>query len=108
MHGRAAMLDMTADDEATVRHRLYEEIPALIVAAEPDVIVMLGPRPGLRRSTAEAIALAHRELRAARGRLVVVTDQATAARCCRALPALIVAATVRQAERALGLGSVSA
>ena len=104
MQGRVATLDMTADDDATVRQRLDDEIPALMFAAEQDVIVILGSRPGLHRATAEAIALAHRELHAARGRLVVVTDQATAARCCRRLPELIVAATLRQAERALGLG----
>jgi hypothetical protein len=75
MHGRVATLDMTADDEATVRRRLDEEIPALMLAAEQDVIVLLGERPGLHRATSEAIALAYRELHAARGRLVVVTDR---------------------------------
>jgi hypothetical protein len=96
-------VDMAADDEATVTVRLDSEIPALALAGVRYVVVDLGDRPVLRWSTAEAIALAHREVRALGGRLVVVGSPKAAGRCCRVCPELLVAATARQARAALGL-----
>ena len=100
-----ASLDMSGDDESIVRWRLDEEIPARMLSGTRYIVVALGDRPRLRRSTAAAIGLAHRELRAVRGRLVVITNQVTAGHCNRACPDLLVAASVRQAESALGLTS---
>jgi hypothetical protein len=97
-----ATLDMGADDEATVASRLDQEIPMLTVAGVRYVVVDLGDRPRLRRKTAEAVALGHRELRAVGGRLVVVGSDKAARRCARGCPELRVAATVRQARDGLG------
>jgi uncharacterized protein YhfF len=94
-------LDMAGEDEATVALRLDHEVPALAMAGTACVVLDLGDRP-LRHGTAAALALAHRELRATGGRLVVVTNAAGARQCSRVCPELIVAATRRQAHAALG------
>jgi hypothetical protein len=95
-------LDMAGDDEATICVRLDHAIPALMTSAVRCVVLDLGERRALRRSTAEAIALAHRELRAVRGRLVVATSREAVGTCERLCPELAVAATVRQAHAVLG------
>src|SRR4051794_38871354 len=97
---------MTGEDESTICLRLDEEIPALALS-RGYVILRVGDRP-LRRATADAVALAHRELRAVGGRLVVVTDQDGARQCTRVCPELLVAATERQAHAALGSWSLNA
>jgi hypothetical protein len=94
-------LDMADDDEATVAQRLDQEIPVLALAGTRYVVVDLGDRASLSRRTVEAVELAHRELRAVGGRLVVVGTPKAASRCSRACPELFVAATVRQARDAL-------
>jgi hypothetical protein len=94
-------LDMAVDDEATVASRLDHEIPALALAGSRYVVADLGDRPSVSRRTVEAVELAHRELRAMGGCLVVVGTPKAAFRCCRACPELLVAATVRQAREAL-------
>jgi hypothetical protein len=94
---------MAGEDETTVSRRLDREIPAL----GGYVILRLGDRP-LRRATAQAIALAHRELRAVGGRLVVVTNPEGARQCARVCPDVFVAATERQAHAALGLSALNA
>jgi hypothetical protein len=96
-------LDMSRDDEPTVALRLDGEVPAVVMSDVRYVILDLGERPTLRRSTADQIALAHRELRAVGGRLVVVGTQRAAHACARVCPELFVAATLRQAQAALGL-----
>ncbi len=96
-------VDMSRDDELTVARRLDSEIPAAVLSGAGLVIVDLGPRPGLRRATAEQVVLAHREMRAVGGRLVVVCTPRAAGDCARLCPELLVAATVRQAYAALGL-----
>lgn len=95
-------LDMAGEDETTVALRLDHEVPALAMAGAACVVLDLGDR-SLRHATAAAIALAHRELRATGGRLVVVTDPAGARHCTRECPGMLVAATLRQAHAALGL-----
>jgi hypothetical protein len=96
-------LDMSGDDEPTVALRLDGELPAVVMSGARYVILDLGQRPALRRSTVGEIALAHRELRAVGGRLVVVGTPRAASDCARQCPELFVAATVRQAQAALGL-----
>lgn len=94
-------LDMSSEDERTVRLRLDHEIPALALGGAGCVILNLGERPALRRGTADAVALAHRELRAVGAWLVVVTNPAGARQCARVCSDVIVAATRRQAHAAL-------
>jgi hypothetical protein len=96
-------LDMSGEDEQTVRLRLDQEIPEVAVAGVRHVILNLGERRALQRATREGVASAHRELRAVGGRLVVVTDHAGARHCTRECPDMLVAATRRQAHAALGL-----
>src|SRR5262245_42514388 len=84
-------LDMTADDEATIRLRLVHELPAVVEAGARYVVLDLGPREALRTGLTDALNTAHRELRAAQGRLVVVTSQQTAFACARACPDLLLA-----------------
>jgi hypothetical protein len=96
-------LDMSGDDELTVARRLDQEVPAAVLSSVGVVIVDLGARSTLRRSTADQIALAHRKMRALGGRLVVVGTPRAAGECARHCPELLVAATVRQAHAALGL-----
>ena len=96
-------LDMAGDDEATVALRLDHETAALALAGTRYVVADLGDRPPRSRRTVDAVELAHRELRAMGGRLVVVGTPKAASRCCRACPELLVAATVRQARDALRL-----
>jgi hypothetical protein len=96
-------LDMRGADEATIALRLDGEIPAAVVSGARYVILDLGARPALRRVTAEQVVLAHREMRAVDGRLVVVGTPRAANDCVRLCPELLVAATVRQAQAALGL-----
>jgi hypothetical protein len=95
-------LDMAGEDETTVALRLDQEIPALAIAGASCVVLDVGDRP-LHRATVAAIALAHHELRAVGGRLVLVTNPAGARECARVCPEMIVAATLRQAHAALGL-----
>jgi hypothetical protein len=95
-------LDLSAEDEATVLLRLDQEIPDLALAGVSHVVIDLGDLAP-SRATADAVALAHRELCAVGGRLVVVTNQAGARQCARACPEMIVAATMRQAHDALGV-----
>jgi hypothetical protein len=97
------MLDMAGEDDATIARRLDTEIPAAVTSGACYVLLDLGPRPALRRATAEHVVLAHRELRAVGGRLVVVGTPRAAGECARLCPELFVAATVRQAHAALGL-----
>jgi hypothetical protein len=96
-------LDMSGDDEPTIALRLDGEMPAVVMSGVRHVLLDLGERAALRRSTADQIALAHRELRAVGGRLVVVGTSRAASACARVCPELFVAATVRQAQAALGL-----
>jgi len=99
-------LDMAGDDEATIVLRLDHEIPVLALAGARYVVVDLGDRPAIRRATAAAIVLAHREMRAIGARVVVVGTPKAAHRCCRECPDLLVAATTRQARDALGMRAV--
>jgi hypothetical protein len=96
-------LDMTADDEATIRLRLVHEVPAVVEAGARYVVLDLGARDTLRSGLTGTLAGAHRDLRAVKGRLVVVTSPHTAIECARVCPDLLLAATTRQAFAALGL-----
>jgi hypothetical protein len=98
-------LDMAGEDETTVCARLDTQIPALTMAGARYVILDLGDC-AVRRATADAVVLAHRELRAVGGRLVVVTNPDGARQCSRVCPEMIVAATVRQAQAALGVQTI--
>ena len=102
-HRGLVTLEMVTEDDQTVVLRLDQEVPALALAGTSVVVLKLGDRRELRRSTAKAVALAHRELRAVGARLVVVTDAAGARHCTRVCPDLMLAATERQAHAAVGL-----
>ncbi|HEX5620971.1 MAG TPA: hypothetical protein VFX51_21290 [Solirubrobacteraceae bacterium] len=88
-------LDMAGEDETTIALRLDLEIPVLAMSGAACVVLDLGDRP-LQRATVAAVALAHRELRAVGGRLVVVTNPAGARQCARVCPEMMVAATTRR------------
>jgi hypothetical protein len=94
-------LDMAGEDESTVALRLDQEVPVIAMSGTRYVVLDLGDRT-LHRATADAIALAYRELRAVGGRLVLVTNPAGARECARVCPEMTVAATRRQAHAALG------
>src|SRR3954470_21913436 len=94
---------MSDDDEFTVSRRLDGEVPTALTSGMCHVIVDLGSRPGLRRSTVEQIVLAHREMRAVGGRLVVVGTPSAAVDCARRCPELLGAAAVLQAQWARGV-----
>jgi hypothetical protein len=100
---RVLTLDMTSDDEATIRLWLVHELSAIVEAGAHYVVLELGERDTLRSGTTDALANAHRELRSVKGRLVVVTSQRTAIECARGCPDLLLAATTRQAFAALGV-----
>jgi anti-anti-sigma regulatory factor len=99
-------LDMRAEDEDTIAARLDHEIAALALAGARYVVVDLGDRPRLSHKTADAVALAHRELRAMGGQMVVVGTPKAAHRCAHESPGLMIAATLRQARDALGPGAL--
>jgi hypothetical protein len=105
IQAQASTVDMSADDEATIRLRLVHELSAIVEAGLSYVVVELGQRETLRRGTTDALANAHRELRAANGRLVIVTSSRAAIECARVCPDLLAAATTRQAFAALGIAS---
>ena len=97
-------LDLSSEDPHAIERRLDAEIPALILGGSTHVVVSLGRRRDLPRSTVDAITLAHHEMRAVGGRLVVIAEPDVAAICAQACPGLLVAATERQAQAGLGLG----
>ncbi len=102
---QAVTLDISADDEFTIRLRLVHELSTLVEAGVLHVVLDLGARETIRRGTADALANAHRELRAAKGRLIVVTSSHAAIECPRMHPDLLAAATTRQAFAALGIAT---
>jgi hypothetical protein len=99
-------LDLGAEDEHTIAARLDHGMPTLALSGVRYVVVDLGDRARLSRKTAEAVALAHRELRAMGGQMVVVGTPKAAQRCTRECSSLMIAATLRQARDALGPGAL--